>query len=243
MAKTATIRRLKEEPKDAEPGYISMTLPIRFRKGYIAHPYWPAREKVINIEKESGTRRARSEANRAKSLTDYLRKIGMSEVEYEALRRQADRQFYVVSDVLQRGDTASGKDMDEIVIPQHQVYGAFAQASNTARSATRIASADNIRTVLELLEPIYTGHHERDGVFERFAVPTAGTGAKLSNQRALRTNDFLGPFSAEMTVQFDPHLVAPDRVRNFLEFVGRDVGVGACRKMGWGRFEIAAVER
>jgi hypothetical protein len=31
---------------------------------------------------------------------------------------------------------------------------------------------------------------------------------------------------------------APERVRKFWEFVGREIGVGASRKLGWGRFEV-----
>ena len=31
---------------------------------YIAHPYWPEREKLINIQKESGLSRARTAQTR-----------------------------------------------------------------------------------------------------------------------------------------------------------------------------------
>ena len=42
---------------------IDLTIYI---ESYIAHPYLPEREKVINIVKESGMARARSTANRHK---------------------------------------------------------------------------------------------------------------------------------------------------------------------------------
>jgi hypothetical protein len=55
----------------------------------------------------------------------------------------------------------------------------------------------------------------------------------------LRRNEYLGPFAAELTVEFDNALVDPVKVTDFVAFAGREVGVGASRKLGWGRFEIA----
>jgi hypothetical protein len=77
-----------------------------------------------------------------------------------------------------------------------------------------------------------------DGVFERFVTVTSGTGAKLSNQRALRSNEYIANFQSDMALSFSEDIVAPERVRKFWEFVGRDIGVGASRKLGWGRFEV-----
>jgi len=197
---------------------------------------------VINIEKESGTRRARSEANRVRALTEYLTKIGMTVAELEELRRRAERPFYTAGDVEKMSFGASrlnGHDPDEIVIPPHQIYGCLAQAADTARSSTRIATREQIRSVIAVTDPIYTGKHHADGTWERFAVVTGGTGAKLSNQRALRRNDYLGPFTASLTVEFDNALVDPGKVTDFLAYAGREVGIGASRKLGWGRFDIA----
>lgn len=42
---------------------------------YIAHPYWPEREKLINIQKESGLSRARTAQTRRKALDDYLASV------------------------------------------------------------------------------------------------------------------------------------------------------------------------
>ena len=75
-------------------------------------------------------------------------------------------------------------------------------------------------------------------MWEHFVVVTAGTGAKLSNQRGLRRSPYIQNFDGELTVEFNDTLVRPERVRQFIEFTGRDVGVGASRKMRWGRFEV-----
>jgi len=210
-----------------------MKLNIRFPKGYIAHPYWPELEKVINIQKESGTRRARSEANRAKALSDHLHKIGLTNVDYEAMVRMAERPFYTAADM----PLVDGHDPAEIVVPPHQIYGCLAQASDTARSSVRIASRDQLRSLL-VVQPMFTGRTAADGIWERFAVVTAGTGAKLSNQRALRRNAYLGPFETTLDIAFDSHVVSEAKVREFVAYAGREVGLGASRKMGWGRFEV-----
>jgi hypothetical protein len=206
---------------------------IKFLKGYIAHPYWPQRERLINIQKESGTKRVRSEEKRVKVLRDYLATKGMSMADYEALEQEADRQFYQARDL----DNADGHDASEIVIPAHQMYGMAAQACGLASSAIRVARAENLRTVLTVSD-IFTGKHKADGVWERFVVVTAGTGNKLSNQRALRSNEFVGPFQTTLTVAFSDEIIAPKKVDDFISFCGREIGVGASRKLGWGRFEI-----
>jgi hypothetical protein len=33
-------------------------------------------------------------------------------------------------------------------------------------------------------------------------------------------------------------LAGPSRVRDFIAYAGREVGIGASRKMGWGRFTV-----
>jgi hypothetical protein len=222
---------------------MQLSINLSFPKGYVAHPYWPELEKVINIQKESGTRRARSEANRVKALSDHLHKIGMTNEQYVELMKKAERPFYTAFDVEKStfGQIPVGKhDPDEIVIPPHQFYGCLAQASDLARASIRITTRDQLRSVLTIDVPVYTGKTEGDGVWERFAVVTAGTGAKLSNQRALRRNAYIGPFEGMFVVSFDDHVVNPDKVRDFITYAGREIGVGASRKMGWGRWRTAA---
>jgi hypothetical protein len=224
---------------------MQLTLRLDFGKGYLAHSYWPELEKVINIEKESGFRRVRSEAARQKTLAEYLTKVGMTKDELEALRARAERQFYTADDIARTSlgqYPVNGHDPDEICIPPNQIYGCLAQASDLARSATRVASRDQIRSVLDVVTPIYTGKVKPDGIFERFAVVTSGTGAKLSNQRALRRNAYVGKFSGELVLEFDRTVAEPQKVEDFLAFAGREIGIGASRKLGWGRFAVTAVD-
>ena len=84
--------------------------------------------------------------------------------------------------------------------------------------------------------------------WERFAVVSSGTGAKLSNQRGYRKNLFIGadppegdptaPVIATGTIEIDDQMVKPDVLENALEWAGVFVGIGASRKMGWGRWKV-----
>lgn len=202
-------------------------LKVQFDKGYIAHPYWPERERLINIQKESGTKRARSEGKAKQALDAYLSARGMTQEEYADLVAKADRQFY-------------RNDDEAIIIPAHHVYGCFAQTCDIAPAAVRLSSVEQLRTVLQTTD-WHTGKKKPDGVWERFAVVTAGTGAKLSNQRALRSNEYIEHFTSESVI----HVVAEiemAKLRRFVEFAGREVGIGASRKLGWGRFSLISLE-
>lgn len=55
---------------------LTLSMQCSFARGYIAEPYWPQRAKLIDIQKESGMNRARSAANRRKSLEEYLNVSG-----------------------------------------------------------------------------------------------------------------------------------------------------------------------
>lgn len=73
------------------------------------------------------------------------------------------------------------------------------------------------------------------------AAVTSGSGAKLSNQRGLRVNEYLSNFRGALNLEFSEEAVKPARMRDFVAYVGREIGVGASRKMGWGRFVVEDV--
>jgi hypothetical protein len=90
-------------------------------------------------------------------------------------------------------------------------------------------------------------------LWERFAVVSAGTGAKLSNQRGLRRSLFIGaeppddcepthPVKVTSTIDINPEMVRPEVLHKALAFAGESVGIGASRKMGWGRFKVERFE-
>jgi hypothetical protein len=125
---------------------MQLTCIVKFVRGYIAHPFWVARSKLIDIQKGSGMNRVRSDSKRADSLKNYLQRIGMSKEQYDQLEVEANRQFYTTADL--DGVALPGHAPDEIVIPAHQWNGALANACALATSGIRIAKADQIRSIL-----------------------------------------------------------------------------------------------
>jgi hypothetical protein len=201
----------------------TIALTLYFDRGYIADPYWPALARLIDIQKHSGLNRARSAANRRKALEEYLNAHNMTLADYEALEKSAHEPFYRAPN-------------GEIIIPENQVLAFLVATCDEARSATRPCAPDQVRSRF-LASPWTTGKTKADGVWERFATVAAGTGQKLSNQRGLRRSEYIEKFEARGTLCFDPDFVDPQSLQRALQFGGQFVGIGASRKMGWGRFE------
>jgi hypothetical protein len=205
-------------------------------RSYIAHPYWPEMERLINIQKESGMNRARSSANRRKALEQHLKMLDMKLADYDELERLANRPFHA-------------DELGAVVIPKANVDAMLVQTCDTIRAAGRPCPPDQVRTVLRA-SGWSTNIAEAEALeWRRFAVVSAGTGAKLSNQRGLRVNRYIGgdPPGEEpptdkviATGRLDPNpeMVRPDVLRSALVYAGEWVGIGASRKMGWGRFDL-----
>jgi hypothetical protein len=208
----------------------TISIALQFDKGFISDPYWPQREQLINLQKLSGMNRAKSEDKRLQSLRDYLQRLGMTMEAYEDLQRQAQEPWY-------RNGGA------EIIIPSHQLYGCLIESARNATATLRPCEPDNLRHVL-VVSDLATGKTTHDGIFQRLVMPKSGTGQPLSNQRALRENPYIAGFTATGTLAY-----FPDDLRNqgeslqeFLTWAGQRIGVGASRKMGYGRFTVARWE-
>ena len=191
---------------------------------YIAHPYWPEREKLINIQKESGLSRARTAQTRRKALDDYLASIDMTRAQYDDLERLASRPFYT-------------SDEGVIIVPALHVVSMIVATCDTISARARPCAPNLVRT---LIRP--TGWHTAktapDGVWERFATVTSGTGQKLSNQRALRADPYIEDTDATGVIGIDETTIRPDVLWKALTWAGTHVGIGAARKMGKGRFTL-----
>jgi hypothetical protein len=212
------------------------TIKVRLHS-YIAHPYWPERERLITIIKESGMSRARSTANRRKALEEYLKSAGMTFAQFEELERKAEEPFYRAG--------------QRIVVPELHVTSMIVATCDTIRAAGRPVPPDQVRSALRAGDWM-TDRVKPDGVWERFVVVTAGTGAKLSNQRALRSNPYIGsppgsgdeakPVPCTGVITLDESMVKPAVLLDALRWAGTDIGIGASRKMGWGRFDVLSLD-
>lgn len=198
---------------------MNVTLTIHLHKGYIGNPYWPEMEKVINIRKQSGVDRARSEAKRSLALSAWLSSHNMTMDDYRVLETQAARPFYT-------------NETGEIVIPAHHWHGFMASAAAVAPASIRLAKPEQIRNIVEW-QDMPTGKTKPDELWERF-VKNA-----LTNQRRLQSNHVITDVTATGTL----HLVNPElekKAKEFISWGGAEIGIGAARKMGWGRFTITA---
>jgi hypothetical protein len=200
------------------------SLLLYFKRGYIAHPYWPAMDKLVNIQKNSGMNRAKSTANRRKALEEYLRGVGMTLADYEKLEVAAKEPFY-------------RDESGEIIIPELHVMSFLVATCSETRAANRPCDPNQVRSRF-VVTPWPTGKHNADGDYERFALVTGGSGQKLSNQRGFRSNPFIADFETRGTISFDQDFVDPATLKRALDHGGMFVGIGACRRMGWGRFVV-----
>lgn len=197
-------------------------------QNYIAHPFWPARNLCIDIEKKSGVNRQKSEDKRRAALEAECSKRDMTFDDYLKARDQAAEQWY-----RQNGPGSL------IVIPRHQLAGAFVQMIAGSPKALRgMFDKDNFRAYVQIGD-FSTRRTESDGVFARF-VKLEG-----SNQRSWQENDYIGryldkgePFTAEGVLTIADEKSAPT-VKAILEKAVQDKGVGAARKMGFGRGVVA----
>jgi len=200
-----------------------MNITLTFKEpGYIEHPYWPEQYRKIEIDKKSGINRARTEANRRKALEAYLVEVGMTLDQYKELCAMAARPFH---------SNGSG----HIYIPQEKILSCLVNANDVAPSKMRI---QNLRVAVSASN-FKTTKAAPDGVWERFAVVNMGSGAKASNQRGHRANAYIKDFDAVGTIECVEEMVDPKAVVELLKFAGRVVGIGAARKMGWGRFTLS----
>lgn len=209
---------------------------IAFPGRYIAEPYWPERAAAIDIDKQSGVSRARSESARVKALDAHLKKIGMSAEEFYRLQQKAERAFYTAADITNVYGHSHYHAADEIVIPSDRILACLVQGCDQAPSAVRIAKPEQLRTVLTV-DPIYTGKTGPDGHWVRAVVPKKD-GKPISNQRGTRSSAYIEQFSAPFTVHFSEAQVTPKRLKDFIEWTGREIGIGASRKMNNGRFSV-----
>jgi hypothetical protein len=203
----------------------TIDISLSFEKGYIADPYFPAREQLINLQKISGMNRAKSEDKRQQALKDYLQRQGISQEEYLEIEKAAKEPWY--------------RSEGGIIIPSHQLYGCLIESCRNASATLKPCDPDNLRHVLDVSD-LATGKGTHDGIFQRLVMPKSGTGQPLSNQRALRENPFIADFTATGTLAFFPEDLRGEgnTLYDFICWAGQRIGVGASRKMGYGRFQV-----
>jgi hypothetical protein len=189
---------------------------------YIAEPYWPELDDVINIQKKSGYNRAKSEGKREAALKAYLKQEGISEKEYTSLVEKASRKWY-------------RDDEGRIIVPRHHLAGCLVQTVKTAPAAIRGKfDADSFRHHVRLSDFV-TDKTEKDSLFDRYVKNDA------TNQRRRSISEVIEDFEAVGSVELSDKFKLKD-FENLLTYALSETGLGSCRKMGFGRGLVEKIE-
>lgn len=208
-------------------GVITVKLEM---ESYIGHPYWPEKNLCIDIEKTSGVNRQKSDEKRLAAIKAECKRRGMTYQQYLDAKKASERPFYTAKN-------------GAIIIPRHQLAGAIAQAIGESPKGVRGPyTKDNFRALVRVSD-FTTDRKKADGTFSRFVKLDS------SNQRSYQQNPFIGqyldpatgmtgkPFTAEGTL----HVLEDkwhDTVKGLLTHAVEVVGLGAARKMGFGRGKV-----
>lgn len=199
---------------------------------YIAHPFWPETNACIEIEKKSGVNRQKSEEKRIQALKAECDKQGVTYERYLEMKQLSKRPFYRSED-------------SRIYLPMHQISGALVQTIGGAPKALRGPfTKDNFRALVQIGH-FQTEVTEATGIFSRFVK------LENTNQRSWQENPYIGqyldkgePFLAEgdiCIVNGDDKL--EQTVKSLFVHTFKEIGLGASRKMGFGRGEIVEWKR
>ena len=202
-----------------------LILEVKF-DSYLAHPYWPERERVITIQKVSGMNRQKSDDKRQAALMTQCDREGISLVEYRELEKLAARPWYRVD---------NDDPTTEIVIPRHQVAGCLVETvGKSTKNLRGPFTKDSFRHQVQLTD-LSTGKMQCDGLFDRYVR------LETSNMRSRQVNEVINDFVASGTLTIAPHLKVSD-LRRLFAHAFAETGVGAARKMGYGRGTLITLE-
>jgi hypothetical protein len=208
-------------------------------KSFIAEPFWPELYERVDIEKKSGMNLKRVDQLRRQALEEELKLRGLTLAEYDRLCELGARQWQLDDDGF-------------IVHPADKVASFLSHATQRMTSSARPCNPEIVRVAI-VPSAWHTGvDPARARVWERY-VPRHDSGRgnkKLTEMRMIRRSEYIGAepplglepagdkivFSARF--RLDDAMVRPDRVAELLRRGGENIGIGACRKMGWGRFEV-----
>lgn len=198
---------------------LQVTLKIN---SYIAQPYWPELDEVVNIQKKSGYSMARTEAKREQNLKSYLDKIGMKQSEYDDLVKRSQRKWYTNENNL-------------IIIPRHHLAGCLIQSLNTAPKTVKAKyNSESFRALVQLSDFVTT-RKQCDEIFDRYVK------SDMSHQRRRTISEVITNFEAKGTITIDADHKVSD-LEFLLNHALAECGVGSSRKMGYGRGTVQEIK-
>lgn len=197
---------------------MTINVSLKF-ESYIAHPFWSAQKQLIDIQKRSGMNMARGEAKRKAALAAELEKRGLSEKDYERLIEASAIPFHKLK-------------TGEIYIPARNFESFISHVAQMCPRAMRAVPSQNAHSATRAVPPgLVTDRKEPDGEFTRFVK------LDKSNERSLQTNPYIEDFTAKGQLRLSDSIRREDLLR-MIEWGAREVGMGAARSQGYGRFTV-----
>jgi hypothetical protein len=195
---------------------------FKFVSGYIANPFWPARDTLINIGKDVHPKL--QGAKRQAAIQAALEKRGLNSEDWDRLQKEVERAFYT-------------KLMDgtgEIIIPIRVVQSFINHTSMTAPKAIPRMENKGLTFIAVRGDYLNTGKTPVDAkLFERFVKN------EESNQRQLQVSKYIDDFIATGILTVDEDLMKADSLRKLFEWGGKMIGIGSSRPQGYGRFVVS----
>lgn len=190
--------------------------------GYIAKPYWPERNTLINITKDVHPKLG--DAKKQQAIAAACEKRGITVEEYQRILDKAEWPFY----------TKNGR-AGEIVIPERIFQSFLNHASMTApRAIPRIPQKGLTFIGVKISGGSFsTGKTEADAQkFERFVK------LEESNQRTFSSDKYIIDFQAQGILELDEEVINATDLKKLVEYGGRWIGIGGARPQGYGRFVV-----
>jgi hypothetical protein len=191
--------------------------------GYIALPYWPARDMLINIMKPVHPKLG--DTKKAAAVRASCEKLGVTQEQYEQILIDAVRPFHTVN--------GAGS---EIIIPE-RIFQSFLNHSSMEAPKVVPRITEKGMTFIGVKVDgacFHTGKKAPDGSFDRFVKN------QQSNQRQLTSSPYIRDFMATAVLKVDGEVIAADKLKKLVEWGGKWIGIGSARAQGYGRFSVAA---
>jgi hypothetical protein len=189
--------------------------------GYIALPYWPARNTLINIMKNVHPKLG--DTKKVAAIRAACEKEGISEEQFRQIIVDADRPFHTVNG---RGS--------EIIIPERIFQSFLNHCSMQAPKAVPRITEKGLTFIGVKVEGgcLHTGKNAPDGSFDRFVKN------QESNQRQWASSPYIQNFAAAGVMKVDGEVIAADKLLKLVEWGAKWVGIGSARPQGYGRFSV-----
>lgn len=216
-AKTSSDADVPFEPIGTLPAGIWIDVGLHF-VNYLSNPYWTEKGRVITIMTQSGTNKQRTNEKREQALTAWLQKIGMTKEAFDILQQYGNREWHL-----------NGQGC--IVLPRHQICGGLVQTVRTQPKALRGAyDEDSFRAVVQVSDFVTDRKPVDAKIYSREVCPDP----RKSTQRQHQEHPYLENFDAygHVIVRAGQKLGDLGRI---MEHTINTVGIGAARKMGYGR--------